>query len=317
MKFSNYIYLFQEYVPSGRQQILRHPGPLEINPNSSVGDTDDFLLKKFKTVSLLDGKHIEWWILRKVETTFNTNSQEHQDYSKCDFYNKSYIRDNISKSRPSEKFEESSGFRTGVEMSFNKFGKRVSDASCAKTPNKRLSVGSEQGKDTKQGLDINKSNTGSQRSPHKSIFQARTNPTHIEDELYVKGHTVVWSRGLVNSPDYINNGRKTICCYTLDLPIQKALWSTFYCERPTFGENDNLLEMVKGDVPTGTPMESICVANSHTVKVFTTKGEDFTISIPFVVGKLWNTRYGIFIEKENQSEFIENFTFISFVLFLN
>lgn len=118
----------------------------------------------------------------------------------------------------------------------------------------------------------------------------------------MKGHTVVWSRGLVNSPDYINNGRKTICCYTLDLPIQQALWSTFYCERPIFGEHDHLLEMAKGDIPTGTPMESICVANSHTVKVFTLKGEDFTISIPFVIGKLWNTRYGIFIEKQNECE---------------
>lgn len=125
----------------------------------------------------------------------------------------------------------------------------------------------------------------------------------MEDELYVTGHTVVWSRGLVNVTDSLNNGRRTICCYTLDSPVRQALWSTFYCERPKFNENDNLSEMAKIDVPSGTPMESICVSDSHTIKVFTIKGEDFTISIPFFINKLWNTRYGIFIEKQNESKF--------------
>lgn len=144
---------------------------------------------------------------------------------------------------------------------------------------------------------------GYRRAIERTVFRTKTNATHIEDELYVKGPIVVWSRGLSNSTDYINNGRKTICCYTLDSPVHQALWSTFYCERPTFGESDHLLELTKGDAATGTPIESICVSDYHTVKVFTVKGEDFTISIPFFIGKLWNTKYGIFIEKQNESEY--------------
>lgn len=136
------------------------------------------------------------------------------------------------------------------------------------------------------------------------LFPNNSNITHIEDELYVRGHTVIWSRGLVNNIDNPNNGRKTICCYTLKSPVDQALWSTFYCERPIFGENEHFFEMGKNDSSVGTPMESICVSSSHVVKVFTVKGEDFTISIPFVIGKLWNTKYGIFIEKQNESEYI-------------
>lgn len=132
----------------------------------------------------------------------------------------------------------------------------------------------------------------------------------MEDELYVRGHTVVWSRGLVNNIDNTNNGRKTICCYTLDSPIKQALWSTFYCERPIFGENGNLIDDKKCDAPTGIPMDSICVSDSHTIRVFTVKGEDFTISIPFVIGKIWNTKYGIFIEKQNESEFFQIIFFL-------
>lgn len=124
----------------------------------------------------------------------------------------------------------------------------------------------------------------------------------MEDELYIRGNTIIWSRGLVNNTYNFNNGRKTVCCYTLNSSIDQALWSTFYCERPIFVENEQYLDMVKNDSPTGTSMESICVASSHVVKVFTVKGEDFTIAIPFIIGKLWNTKYGIFIEKQNESK---------------
>lgn len=160
MDFSNIIDFFQEYVPSGRQQTSRHPGPLETRPNTYSGETDDFLLNKFKKVSLIDGKQNEWWILRKVNTTSSLVSQEHEDYSKYEVYDKSYNRESISKTRPSEILDESSGFRTGVEMSFNKFGKRLSETSSAKSCNKRLSVDSDHKNDTRQGLDISKINIG-------------------------------------------------------------------------------------------------------------------------------------------------------------
>lgn len=123
--------------------------------------------------------------------------------------------------------------------------------------------------------------------------------THMEDELYVKGHTVIWSRTLVNNIDNYNNSRKIICSYTLESPVCHALWSKFYCDRPKFGNSENFYDIAKDS----TLIESICIADLHTIKVFTVKGEDFTNSVPFVIGKLWNTSYGLLIEKQNESKF--------------
>lgn len=169
MIFSNLIDFFQEYVPSGRQQTIRHPGPLETHLNNTAGEADDFLLSKFKKVSLRDDKQNEWWILRKVDTISSPATPEHADYSKYEVYDKSYNRESISKTRPSEILDESSGFRTGVEMSFNKFGKRLSETSSAKTPNKRLSVDSDHKNDTRHGLDTSKFNVGKTFSKNYSL----------------------------------------------------------------------------------------------------------------------------------------------------
>lgn len=147
----------QEFVPGGRQQALRHPGPLETRFKKSPGE-DDFLSKKFKKVSLHE-KQNEWWILRKVKATFVTNVHE-QEFVKSEVSNKSYNHQSIYKTRHSELIDESSGFRTGIETSFNKFGKRVSDTSVLKTPNKRISLESIQKNDTKQVLDSGKFHIG-------------------------------------------------------------------------------------------------------------------------------------------------------------
>lgn len=138
----------KEFVPSGRQQTLRHPGPLETHPNNSSTESDDFLLNKFKKVSLADGKHNEWWILRKVESVCTPYVQEPV---KCEVYNRSYNRESIYKSSHSVIFDDSLAFRTGVETSFNKFGKRLSETSSFKISNKRLSVDSDQRNDVKLG----------------------------------------------------------------------------------------------------------------------------------------------------------------------
>ncbi|KAJ8981786.1 hypothetical protein NQ317_014802 [Molorchus minor] len=130
-----------------------------------------------------------------------------------------------------------------------------------------------------------------------SKFHAKIVPDYMEDELYVKGHTVIWSQGLVNNTDGLDNGRKTLCCYTSPFPVHQALWCTYYCERPTF--DTNLLDMVKSDEPSGTPVEAVCISDSHNIRVYTPKGEDYAISVPFSISKLWNTKYGIFIEKED------------------
>ncbi|KAJ8947313.1 hypothetical protein NQ318_004565, partial [Aromia moschata] len=131
-----------------------------------------------------------------------------------------------------------------------------------------------------------------------STFRAKLNPDYLEDELYVKGHTVIWSRGLVNNTDGLDNGRKTICCYTSPFPVHQAMWCTLFCERPIF--DSNLIDLAESDSPKGKPMEAICISDSHNIRVFTPKGEDYAIAVPFSISKLWNTKYGIFIEKEGE-----------------
>lgn len=119
----------------------------------------------------------------------------------------------------------------------------------------------------------------------------------MEDELYVKGNTVIWSRGIYNKCDSLpDNGRKIMCAFTSSLPIKHAIWCTFHCEHPTY-ESD-LLQYDKEGAPNGTPMPSLCIIDGQNIKVFSEKGEDFITAIPFQIEKVWATRYGIFIEKQ-------------------
>ncbi|KAJ8917136.1 hypothetical protein NQ315_012628 [Exocentrus adspersus] len=278
----------QEYVPSGRQQALRHPGPLEQPLKKTPREGHDLLLNKFEKVSLLDTNKNEWWTLRKTPGNGDVTRKVPVQETDC---NKSYAPCYSNKSH-SEYLQDSSFRSSGDAYSFNKYGKRVSDASVSKFGNKRVSVGSEHANES------SKSHGGFCKQD-STTFHAKLDPHYMEDELYVKGHTVVWSQGLINNTDCLDNGRKTVCCYTSPLPVQQALWCTFYCERPAF--DNHVLDALKTDTPNGAPVETVCITDSHSIKVYTPKGEDFTIAIPFVITKLWSTKFGMFIEVESES----------------
>lgn len=117
-------------------------------------------MNKIKNVSLLDEKKNEWWILRKVESTFEPYLQGYHNSEQNEISNKSSKRESIYRTRKSELLEYSSGFRTGEETSFNKYGKRLSDNSSFKISNKRLSGGSEYGNVTKHGNSSNRNKLG-------------------------------------------------------------------------------------------------------------------------------------------------------------
>lgn len=117
------------------------------------------MLDKLKKVSLQDEQQNEWWILHKVETVPVLNTQE-PDFVKSEVFSKSYNRQSIYKTPNSEVMDDFSLFRIGVETSFNKFGKRLSDISTFKTPNKRISIDIESKNDTKHRMDASKPNLG-------------------------------------------------------------------------------------------------------------------------------------------------------------
>ncbi|XP_056632382.1 anaphase-promoting complex subunit 1 isoform X1 [Diorhabda sublineata] len=278
----------QEYVPSGRQQAFRHPGPLESTVKHSKTDVDEFLLNKFEKVSLTETKRSEFWTLRKVPNP-KVPQKYSQDSSKN--INKSYQHTNY-KTRQSDFLDESISFKTNTDTSLNKLGKRLSDVHSPKFSSKRLS-----GEGDKSIYEPNKSQI--QKQGQYTHFSIKSDPTYMEDELYVNGHTAIWSRGLVNNHDDLDNGRKTICSYTSESVIHQALWCTFYCECPVFEEH--IIDLPNLDEPTGNPVEAVCITDLHNIKVFTPKGEDYTVPVPFVIDKIWSTKYGILISKENQS----------------
>lgn len=57
---------------------------------------------------------------------------------------------------------------------------------------------------------------------------------------------------------------------------------------------------MKCDSPVGTPVEAVCITDSHNIRVYTPKGKDFTVALPFPISKLWSTKFGIFIEVQNE-----------------
>lgn len=123
----------------------------------------------------------------------------------------------------------------------------------------------------------------------------------MEEELYVKGNIVIWSKSLVNNSDAFDNARVTVCSYSSQFPIMHALWCTFYNERPNFNRPWCNIENTI-DKPLGSPMPSLCIVDSQNIRVFTTDSDYFISSVPFQVAKVWNIKYGIFLEKEFESK---------------
>ncbi|CAH0559464.1 unnamed protein product [Brassicogethes aeneus] len=250
----------QEFVPSGRQQATQHAlaedADLEV-----LLRPEDLVLKQLENISLADTNQDEWWILRKTPRSNNESFFE----SVKSHNNKSYS--NTTSKSYSSYFDES---------------KHFSDASGSRLGNKRLSV------------DEPKNNAESKKT--ESTLNTKLSPEVMEDELYVKGNTTIWSRGLVTNEEELDNGRVLLCCYTSPLPVKQALWCTFYCERPIY--DTNLEERyMKIDEPSGIPVPSICIIDEHNIRIFTEKGEDFVITVPFKINKVWTTRFGLLVEK--------------------
>ncbi|EEZ99272.2 anaphase-promoting complex subunit 1 [Tribolium castaneum] len=256
----------QEFVPSGRQQTLKHPGPNGVPPQKNLGQTEDLLLDKFEKVSIKEKKDSEWWILRKTplfesaaswcygtKDSSCTKVSVNQDCKN----DKSYSYQSCDHSQKTSK---------RISESFSKFSLK----------HESLAHG----------------------GPSYEGSFAKSHVSFMEDELYVKGHTAVWSRGL-NNCDNLDNGRKTICAYTSLLPIKHAAWCTFHCEHPRY-ETDAFPFSNKEEETKGVPVPAICIINAHNIHVFTQKGEDFVTAIPFQISKMWNTKYGIFLERENE-----------------
>ncbi|XP_030754835.1 anaphase-promoting complex subunit 1 [Sitophilus oryzae] len=282
----------QEFVPRGRQQIARHPGPLE-PPLRKDKNFDEFIQNGLEKVSLSENKLSEFWILRRapdneINKCINKTESKSEHKSYTSLASVSYVMDYT------DLVDDSNSFKTS-DTSFHQkvINKRVSDTS-TRTSNKRFQSGEKQ-----HATNIT-----------DNSLKSKISPGFMEDELYVKGHTAVWSRGLLNSDNREDNGRTIISSYTVPLPIKQALWVVFYCERPIFESNN--IDIQENKEYAGTPTPAICLVDKNNIRVFVVKGEQFVIPMPFRIEKIWNTKYGIIIEKsldgQNEEKYGQDYT---------
>ncbi|XP_019754293.2 anaphase-promoting complex subunit 1 [Dendroctonus ponderosae] len=286
-----------EFIPCGRQQVARHPGPVETI--SKHTDFEDYLRNGMEKVSLSEDGTKEFWSLSKAKDDQFLPIVDNEEVPalKLNKTCKSNTFSSVSKHQmlSGVLLEETTSFKTTESSLYQKItSKRSLDAS-VRFPNKRFSSGTmDKRNDSKYSEDFSKSR-GNSVSPEPSSPHTPINRVAIEDELYVKGQIAVWSRGVLSDNEH-DNGRKVICCYSIPLPIKQALWATFYCERPTF--EPNLTDLYsKIDKPCGVPNPAVCIIDSHHVRVFIVKGEHFVIPMPFPIEKVWSSKFGILIEK--------------------
>lgn len=125
----------------------------------------------------------------------------------------------------------------------------------------------------------------------KKRIKFRSPEDSMEEELYVKGNLVIWSRGLSYNDD--ENARSVICSYSSYFQLKDAIWCTFQME------NQDLVGVDEGAEYIGEPLDCLCIADTQNLRVYTKDDEDFITTLPFPVKKMWPTKFGIFIERDD------------------
>ncbi|XP_049513491.1 anaphase-promoting complex subunit 1 [Dermacentor silvarum] len=113
-----------------------------------------------------------------------------------------------------------------------------------------------------------------------------------EEELYASADTVVWSKS--NGGDV----RTVLRTFNISGKIQDALWCDFMV---TDYKARHLVGSPSASEPeTRVPCVCLFEASSGTLHCFSRSGEDYTRSVPFIVSRLWPTRYGLLIERRSR-----------------
>ncbi|KAL4715619.1 hypothetical protein ACJJTC_006198 [Scirpophaga incertulas] len=151
---------------------------------------------------------------------------------------------------------------------------------------------------------------------NKNSTKRHSNPktdSSYEEELYIKGCTAVWSKGLISTPATklsASEQRETICCYTVDNPIKHAVFCNFYINinntmlidalnSQIADEKKNIkIEDTTEHIQTQL-MPSIVLMDSKCMRVFGTDGREYINTIPFQVKKIWPMKFGLLIEKKS------------------
>nr|XP_022911717.1 anaphase-promoting complex subunit 1 [Onthophagus taurus] len=115
----------------------------------------------------------------------------------------------------------------------------------------------------------------------------------MEEELYFKENTVIWSRGI--SCGDPNPTQDIISCYSSTFPIKQALWCNFYCEKPILNiENQEICN----DDLLNDPIPGVIILDTHYLRTYIKESEDFTVALMFQVKKVWTTKFGVLLERD-------------------
>ncbi|XP_013161893.1 PREDICTED: anaphase-promoting complex subunit 1-like [Papilio xuthus] len=289
-----------EFVPHGRTVLSKHPGQIYgkgLN-NSSSENSLMYKLANFaiKDESLLESKDSgeEWWCIREIyyRETGDVDEDETQQSTK-------------------EKYEDSFRPPSRIKPEFNISIKSELLSGMKRTEGE---PGTSQGGSANSSSNMSKKfnlNSSQNKQPMTKPLNPKTDCSY-EEELYVKGCTAVWSKGLISTPGTKLSGpeqRETIACYTIENPIKHAAFCDFH-----IGINNTMLldalNSQIGDVKKNIKIEdttehietnimpSILLMDSKCMRVYAVDGREYITSIPFQVKKVWPMKYGVLLEKE-------------------
>uniref|UniRef100_A0A669DML5 Anaphase-promoting complex subunit 1 n=1 Tax=Oreochromis niloticus TaxID=8128 RepID=A0A669DML5_ORENI len=103
----------------------------------------------------------------------------------------------------------------------------------------------------------------------------------FEEELYAAGNVVVWSQGSRAQASSVYKA------FTVDSPVQQALWCNFAAPHKKNDGTVSFLEL------------TVCIVQSSCVNVHTMTGKDFISPLPFQVSHVWATKFGLLMERKN------------------
>ncbi|XP_030628160.1 anaphase-promoting complex subunit 1 [Chanos chanos] len=106
-----------------------------------------------------------------------------------------------------------------------------------------------------------------------------TDESEYEEELYVAGNMVIWSHGSKSQSSHVYKA------FTVDSPVQQALWCNFSV--PSSKKDEG--EIVE---------QTVCIVQNTCVNVHSMSGKDFISPLPFQVSTLWATKFGLLLERK-------------------
>ncbi|XP_075976673.1 anaphase promoting complex subunit 1 [Anticarsia gemmatalis] len=293
-----------EFVPHGRTVLARHPGQIYSKHNTSASENS--LLYKLtnfaiKDESLLENKEDEheWWCIREVFYRSGDDFEEEPQNKESKYdYN-------------SESFRAPSRLKNDFNISIKS---ELLNSMKKMDPEGLNSAGTSRGGSANSSSNMSKKfnlNNGTSKGSRKKPLNPKTDCSY-EEELYVKGCTAVWSKGLISTPATKLTDpehRETIACYTIDNPIKHAAFCNFHVDIKNTMLIDALNSQI-GDVKKNIKIEdttehiktkimpAIILIDSKCMKVYGTDGREYITSIPFQVKKVWPMKYGVLLEKE-------------------